>query len=186
MFCQAYGESSLDAALLLLPMQGLPVPSAILRNTTDAVARDHGVEDLVYRHPTAEGGRAEGAFLACSFWLVDALLADDRGDEATTLFEQLVARANDVGLYLEEIDAATGAFLGNFPQALTHLGLVGSAVNLALYKKGGVALLSGSYADRARRSVGATFGWRAVLAAWRRNPRMFKLFSSRHSKLLKV
>ena len=116
---------------------------------------------------TGEDGLSggEGAFLVCSSWLADAELAAGRTDSARAQIEQLLGCANDLGLYAEEVEPASGAFLGNFPQALTHLGLIGNIVNLQLAERGGSAALRGSYADRARRAVTATFGWRAVIAA---------------------
>lgn len=79
--------------------------------------------------PTSGPG-PEGAFLLCSFWLVDNLVHRGRVEEALALFESLCARSNPLGLLPEQIDPATGTFLGNFPQALSHVGLVSSAVNL--------------------------------------------------------
>ncbi|MEO7853887.1 MAG: hypothetical protein ABIR94_16790, partial [Rubrivivax sp.] len=129
-----------------------------------------------------EGG--EGAFLVCSSWLIDAQLAAGRIDDARAGLQRLCACANDVGLFAEEIDHRDGSMLGNFPQALTHLGLIGNAVNLKLVEDKGVDALRGSYAERARRVVGATFGWRGVLAALWQARRLGRLRSSKASKLM--
>lgn len=119
----------------------------------------------------------------CSFWLVDALLCLSRESEARKKYEWLLESANDVGLLAEEIDPASGAFLGNFPQAFTHLALINSALHFDLYAKGGAVALRGSHADRARRYVRATYGWRGLLAAALSAGRLGRIFSSRKSVL---
>jgi hypothetical protein len=122
--------------------------------------------------------------LICSFWWVDALLAAGRGEEAKALFETLLTCANDVGLYAEEYELASERFLGNMPQAFTHLALIGSAVNLELFERGGAAAVAGSYADRAKRAVGATFGPRGLLASLRQSGTIHRLSSSEASIML--
>ncbi|MDN5860434.1 MAG: glycoside hydrolase family 15 protein [Pseudonocardia sp.] len=136
-FTQSYGSPDLDAATLLLPAVGfLPGDDARVTATLDAVGRELRHGDLVERYRTgAERGSdglagQEGAFLICSFWYVDALALAGRRAEAEAMFERLAARVNDVGLLAEEVHAGTGAFLGNFPQAFSHLGLAGSAALL--------------------------------------------------------
>ena len=108
--------------------------------TIEAIQRDLSPGGFVERYRTREendvdglsGG--EGAFLPCSFWLVDALVLIGRHDEARTLFERLLGVQNDVGLLSEEYDPAEGRLLGNFPQAFTHVGLVNSAYNLSNHR----------------------------------------------------
>lgn len=148
---QVLGGEALDAAVLVAPMVGLPVEEETLARTVDAVATQLGEGPLVWRYRNEDGlPGQEGSFLVCAFWLVDALLALGRGEEARARFEGLVARGNDLGLFPEEM-AADGTFLGNFPQAFTHLGLVQSALLLELYAAGGAAAVRGTHADRGRR-----------------------------------
>ena len=180
---QAFRSGEADAALLQVPMLGMPLDDALLAETVRHVERELGDGDLVYRYKGEDGvSGGEGAFFITSFWLVDALLAVGRGEEARRLFERLLARANDVGLYAEEADVRTGGFLGNFPQAFTHLALISSATLLHLHDMGGAAALRGTHADRARRLVGSTEGLKALLYALGRN-RGIRLRSSMRSVL---
>lgn len=140
-----------DAALLLAPMVGLPIDDALLTRTVDCVIARLGEGPLVWRYRAEDGlPGEEGSFLVCAFWLVDALLALGRGDEARSRFEALLELGNDLGLYPEEM-ATDGTFLGNFPQAFTHLGLIQSALLLELYEAGGPSAVRGSHADRGMR-----------------------------------
>jgi GH15 family glucan-1,4-alpha-glucosidase len=124
------GPPQLDASLLMLPIVGYGDPRGPrITGTIDAVVRllRHG--DFVYRYLAADGlSGQEGTFLNCSFWLASALARNGRVREASDLMGVLIGRANDVGLFAEEIDPHSGAFLGNFPQALVHLALVNAAV----------------------------------------------------------
>jgi GH15 family glucan-1,4-alpha-glucosidase len=123
----------LDAGVLLGLLFGFHDPrDRRFRSTSDAVLRDLTTGPFVHRYGGDDGlSGVEGAFIACSFWLVEALVRTGRREEAATLMERLLSTANDVGLYSEEIDPSTGAFLGNFPQALTHLALIRSATAFA-------------------------------------------------------
>ena len=127
-YVAAYGGTDLDAALLVLPVLGLEDPgSPRLTGTIHAVRGQLGAGGpLLYRYPPGEDGLpgGEGAFLPCSFWLVQALALTGRADEAASLFEDLVGFGGDLGLFAEEADPASGALLGNYPQALTHAALV--------------------------------------------------------------
>ncbi len=180
---QSLGGDETDAALLQIPLLGLPLSDELMESTVEQVAADLRVGDLVYRYRGEDGLEGEeGAFLITSFWLVEALLAIDRPEDARALFERLLARANDVGLYAEEIDPKTGAFLGNFPQAFTHLALISSASLLHLHEMHGKHGLEGTNTDRAKRLVGATEGLKALLYALVRN-RGVRLRSSSKSVL---
>jgi GH15 family glucan-1,4-alpha-glucosidase len=134
-FVQSYGSTALDASLLLVPLVGfLPPGDPRVRGTLDAVQQRLMPDGLVLRYDTDQTQDGlppgEGAFLACSFWLVDNLVLQQRHAEARALFEQLLAIRNDVGLLAEEYDPVAKRQLGNFPQAFSHLALASSARNL--------------------------------------------------------
>ena len=135
-FVQSYGSKELDASLLLLPTTGfLPPTDPRVRGTIEAVERHLFVDGFVLRYNTHTSGDGlppgEGAFLACTFWLVDALLLIGREDDARRLFDRLLGLRNDVGLLSEEYDTNAHRLVGNFPQAFSHIALVNSAHNLA-------------------------------------------------------
>ena len=125
------GATELDASLLLMTLMEYGEPDSPRHVATiDALRRELGYGPLLLRYTGEDGldGR-EGSFVCCSFWLADALARVGRVDEAAALMADLVELANDVGLYAEEIDPRTGAFLGNLPQGLVHLALVNAAVS---------------------------------------------------------
>ena len=133
-FTQSYGARALDAANLLLPLVGfIDVRDERMESTINAVVRGLVADGLVYRYVDADDGLPGGqaTFGICTFWLVDNLVALGRVQEAKELFEDMLARATPLGLFAEEIDPRENAHLGNFPQALTHIGLMNAAVNLA-------------------------------------------------------
>jgi GH15 family glucan-1,4-alpha-glucosidase len=135
-FTQSYGSRALDASLLLIPQVGfLPPTDDRVRGTLRAVQADLGADGMVRRYDTDEAADGvagdEGAFLACSFWLADALVLDGQLEAGRARFESLLGLCNDVGLLAEEYDVAAGRQLGNVPQAYSHLALVNSALNLA-------------------------------------------------------
>jgi GH15 family glucan-1,4-alpha-glucosidase len=137
-FTQYYGSDQLDASVLMIPLVGfLPPDDDRVVSTVDAVQRellDHG---FVLRYKTSDDGAVdgltgrEGAFLACSFWLVDCLHMIGRDDEAVEMFERLLALRTDLGLLAEEYDPLAGRMVGNFPQAFSHVSLINSAFRLS-------------------------------------------------------
>jgi GH15 family glucan-1,4-alpha-glucosidase len=137
---QAYGSDQLDASLLMLPCLGfLPVDDPRIKNTIAAIEKYLIRDGLVLRYATETVEDAlppgEGAFLACSFWLVDVYTLQERHDEAEALFTRLVGLCNEVGLLSEEYDPRLKRLVGNFPQAFSHLALVNSAYNLTRARK---------------------------------------------------
>jgi GH15 family glucan-1,4-alpha-glucosidase len=133
-FVESYGSKMLDASLLLLPSVGfLPPDDPRILGTLAAVEKRLFVKGFVFRHDAerqSDVPKREGAFLACSFWLVDAWIMIGRVDEAESLFKNLLQVANDVGLLAEEYDTEALRQVGNVPQGFSHIALVNSAHNL--------------------------------------------------------
>ena len=134
-FVRAYGSAEVDASLLLIPSMGfLPPEDRRVQDTIVAIERDLLRDGFVLRYDPVKAGDglpgAEGAFLACSFWLADAYVLTNRLDDAQRLFERLVGLCNDVGLLAEEYDFRNRRLVGNFPQAFSHVALINTAHNL--------------------------------------------------------
>ena len=134
-FTQYYGSDTLDASVLLIPQVGfLPATDERVVSTVEAIQRELVVDGFVLRYQNDAGVDGlpgqEGAFLACSFWLADALALMGRLTEAEELFGRLLALRNDLGLLSEEYDPVAKRLVGNFPQAFSHVGLVNTARNL--------------------------------------------------------
>jgi carbohydrate kinase (thermoresistant glucokinase family) len=134
-FTQSFGSSELDASLLRIPLVGfLPPDDPRLRGTTAAIEQELMVDGLVLRYRTTTDvdglPPGEGMFLPCSFWLADNYTLQNREAEASALFERLLSLRNDVGLLAEEYDPHARRQVGNFPQAFSHLALVGTALSL--------------------------------------------------------
>ncbi|MEO8329195.1 MAG: glycoside hydrolase family 15 protein, partial [Candidatus Nanopelagicales bacterium] len=136
-FVQAYGSDAVDAALLLIPRVGfLPWDDPRVKGTVRAVQEDLCQDGFVLRYRPQEDAvdglpGDEGAFIACSFWLADALCGIGRIDEARELFDSLLGLRNDLGLLSEQYDVGRGRLVGNFPQAFSHVALVNSTVYLS-------------------------------------------------------
>jgi len=134
-FTQSFGGQALDASTLLIPLVGfLPADDPRVVATVEAIQRELTTDGLVTRYQVNDAddgvGGEEGAFLLCSFWLVDCLALMGRRDQATALYERLLGLRNDVGLLAEEYDPVAGRQLGNFPQAFSHVAIASSAMTL--------------------------------------------------------
>lgn len=134
-FLQSYGAKNLDASVLFMPMVGfLPPDDPRILSTVEAVHQELAVDGFVRRYlpDQAEDGvdGDEGTFTMCSLWLAGALVSAGRLEEAKRLFEKVAAVGNHVGLFSEMLDPRTGEFLGNYPQAFTHIALIHTARNL--------------------------------------------------------
>ena len=138
-FMRAYDDPGVDASLLLLARYGfIEGTDSCFQNTVRTIQSDLGVGDANYgllrRYDDDDGlSGEEGTFTICSFWLVDALIRCGRTEEAEAVFQRLLSLQGSCGLYAEEIDPATGAQLGNTPQAFSHVGLISAAIALRKY-----------------------------------------------------
>jgi GH15 family glucan-1,4-alpha-glucosidase len=134
-FTQAFGSDALDAATLMMPLMLFVSPSdPRMISTIERIQKELAADSLVHRYAIGKAARdglpgSEGFFSICSFWLVEAMARAGRVEAAQLLFEKLLSYANHLGLFSEEI-SGRGELLGNFPQALTHLGLISAAHNL--------------------------------------------------------
>jgi len=160
-FTMHYETDELDAAALRMPLVGfLPADDPRMRSTIERIQETLSADGLIlrYRDQDAVDGLppGEGAFAICTFWLVDCLTALGRLDEAKGLFERMLGYASDLGLFAEEIDPATGAALGNYPQAFTHLALIDAGVDLtaALERRRAVAGATDERAGQVRLVAG--------------------------------
>jgi GH15 family glucan-1,4-alpha-glucosidase len=140
-FAQAVGSDDPDASVLLVPALGfLPASHPLVTKTIDVVRSELGSSDallLRYKAPDGLAG-GEGSFLLCSFWLADVLTFAGRTGEAEAVVRELETYANDVGLWAEETDPASGEARGNFPQAFTHMAHVTSVLHLDAAKSGAI------------------------------------------------
>ncbi len=156
-FKQSFEDEYLDASLLLLPVVGfIEGDDPRMLSTIDAILEQLVVDDLRYRYLDAPEGLSggEATFVLCTFWLIDALILAGREAEAQRLFERMLGRATSLGLYAEEIDPTTGAHLGNFPQAFSHIGLINAAVSLAhAGKVGAIDMENVAVADECKTGV---------------------------------
>jgi GH15 family glucan-1,4-alpha-glucosidase len=139
-FSQALGTDVPDASALVVPALGfLPPGDPRVTRTLEVVSKELGEGGLIHRYRGDDGlSGGEGAFLLCSFWLVDALAHAGRVDEAEGVLARVLGLANDVGLFAEEADPTSGEHLGNFPQAFTHMALITSCAHVEAARSGGL------------------------------------------------
>lgn len=130
-FTQHYGGEEIDASLLLMPLVGfLPADEPRMASTIERIRRDLDEQGLIRRHKKISSGPHEGAFLACSCWMADCLQMQGRTTEAREQFERVLSVSNDLGLLSEQYNVPSKQLAGNFPQVLTHLAVINTALGL--------------------------------------------------------
>ncbi len=171
-------EAFLDASTLLTFTTGF-LDEDLAKPTREAVERGLARDPLIYRGEEKPG--QEGAFLICSFWWINHLIQEGNLERAESMLARVVSMASPLGLFSEEIDPESGAFLGNFPQAFSHLGFIQTVLNLEGSKK-----MPGFHKlpdhEKFKRSVGPTIGFKGIVAGLMRVPKTAKLFTSNASK----
>jgi GH15 family glucan-1,4-alpha-glucosidase len=153
----------------------------LARTTRLAIERQLVVGPWLYRSDWHRNVAGEGAFVLCSFWWVAQLIREGELDRAEQLLEQIIAAASPLGLLAEEIDPATSEFLGNFPQAFSHLGLIAAILDLEEAKKDAQFARASDH-EKFQRSIGATIGSLGIIEGFIRAPSTFPLFFSTRSK----
>lgn len=175
-------DTSLDASLLLLKTVGFPIQEDVYRNTVFAIVKNLGNGPFIKRYQAQDGlNENEGEFLICSLWAVNAYLFIGELSNAKDLFKDIIAKMNDLGLMSEEIDSSTGQFLGNYPQALSHLALVETASYFELFETRGKDSLVGCHGDRVRKLHKTLHGPKAVWDFIIKTKNFRKLFPSNKS-----
>lgn len=176
---ETYENNEADAASLLAFTSDF-LPLELARATREKIERTLGKGALVFRNERLRQN-GEGAFLLCSFWLINHLLKEGEIARGGKSLDELLRRLGPLGLFAEEIDPRTGDFLGNFPQAFSHLGLIGTILNLDLARrKPELARLSDH--EKFEKTVGPTVGFRGVIAGFCRVPRTLLLLCASRSK----
>jgi len=174
-----YGSDVVDATALLAFTTGF-LPEPLARSTREEIERRLAVGPWLYRSDThRESG--EGAFVLCSLWMVGQLVREGEIVRAESLLKQIMAAASPLGLYSEEIDPVSGDFLGNFPQAFSHVGLIAAVLDVQQAKEH-PELTTLPVHQKFAHGIGRTIGVRGVVAGFRRAPKTFRLLFSRRSK----
>ena len=179
-----YDSSGIDASCLLAFTNGF-LPRDLAIATRQEVERHLVVGPFVYRNIGQREKHKEGAFLLCSFWWMSHLIQEGELRRAEELLSRVLEHASPLGLFAEEIDPESGEFLGNFPQAFSHLGLIGAILNLEQAKHDPVFQPLAD-TQKFEHSIGATIGIKGVLAGFMRVPATFRLLFSRRSKWVSI
>jgi GH15 family glucan-1,4-alpha-glucosidase len=176
----AYDSNGVDASSLLAFTNGF-FSKTIALATRKQIERNLVSGPFVYRNLEQREKYKEGAFLLCTFWWISHLIQEGELERAEEILNQILDHASPLGLFAEEIDPQSGEFLGNFPQAFSHLGLIGIILNLEQSKKD-PQYHSLADAQKFEKSIGPTVGVKGVLCGFMRVPKTFQLLFSRRSK----
>jgi GH15 family glucan-1,4-alpha-glucosidase len=177
---ESYESDGVDASALLAFTNGF-LPKTVAVATRQEIEKDLAIGAFVYRNTEQRFKYREGAFLLCSFWWISHLIQEGELGRAEIILSKLLDHLGPLGLFAEEIDPGSGEFLGNFPQAFSHLGLIGTILNLEGAKRD-PQYHSLADAEKFEKSVGPTIGIMGVLCGFLRVPKTFQLLFSKRSK----